>query len=324
MDVERFSKEVGRFKLGKDFSVFLICLLIATLFWLLNAFTKTYSTVIEIPIEYSNLPQDRILANELPKETTAEVTGTGFRLLSVSFFNQPDALTIDYNSGKKQALKSGESSIYSPDYIRAQVMAEIPSELTLGAISIDSLKMTVEDQTSKLVWVKSNHSYQVEYPFFFKSAVEVSPKQIEIIGGFSVLKSIDTVYTEEHNFGELKHPTTKDLGIQLPAGVSSKTSKITVHLPVDEFTEITKKVDLKITNLDSKNELILFPQQVEVTGLVGLSDFDKVSEQDFTFEVDASEIEKDRTTLIVKLVDQPKEFQLQEYKPHKVEFILKK
>ncbi|MBD79479.1 MAG: hypothetical protein CL840_11220 [Crocinitomicaceae bacterium] len=324
MGVERISEELKGVKPGKDFSVFLVCLLIAFLFWLLNAFTKAYSTVIEIPIEYVNIPNDKILSKALPDKTSAEISGTGFRLLSVSFLDTPEPIEIDFHQGNKQAGFKKVVSSFGPEALRAQVLDEIPSELSLGSLSIDSLKVVVEDKSEREVYVASEIDFKVEYPFFLNGEVSITPSSVTILGANSVVQGIDSIRTQELELGNVQKRITKDIELQFPMGVESEMKKVSISIPVDEFTEGVLEVPITINNLPVDQELILLPSAITVTYLVGLSEYDKVNAGSFEFSVDASSIVKGKTTLIVKQNKVPSFVEVQDFSPHKLEFILKK
>lgn len=324
MDVEKITDELKWVKPGKDFSVFLICLIIASVFWLLNALTKTYSAVIEIPITYVNIPSDKILSRTLPSKTNAEITGSGFRLLSVTLFNAPEPIVIDYLKGNlRKSFKRNESS-FGPDELRNQVMNDIPPEVSLGTISLDSLKMVVEDKSVRMIPVAADLQMEIEYPFFLNGQIEVEPLEIEVAGANSVVSSLDSIRTVRLEMGKANKRLVKDLELDFPHGLESKVKQVQVKIPIDEYTEGQMEVPIKISGLPKGQKLVLFPPSVKATYLVGLTQYETISEEDFTFEVDANEIIKGRTTLIVREKASNEKIQLQDFKPHKVEFILKK
>lgn len=322
--MDQIPERFQRVKPGADFSVFLVCLLIAFTFWLLNAFTKSYSTVVEIPITYINLPQDRVLSNELPEKASAELNGTGFRLLSVSFFNTPDPIIVDFDKGSQRGNEMRIESSFGSESLRSQIMDEIPSEVSLGEFSLDSLKVVLESKNTRTIGIAPQIAYEMEYPFFLNGEISTNPATIEISGGNSRIHAVKQINTEALDFNQLTKRIEKDVELEFPEGVSSKTKMVTLTIPVDQYTEGKKQISIRTKNLSPEEELLLFPAKVEVTYLVGLSDFDKVSEDQFVFEVDAKEIIKGKTTLIVRQIDQPQKVQIQDFKPHKVEFILKK
>ncbi len=324
MNVDQISKDLKKVKPSKNLSVFLVCLLIAFLFWMLNAFTKSYSTVIEIPIEYINIPSDKVSTIALPDKASAEVSGSGFRLLSISFFDSPEPILVDFDLGNKQVGFKKLVSSFGPEFLRSQVLNDIPSELSLGSLSIDSLKVIVEDKGSKKLRIGANLDMNIEYPFFLNGKIDISPSHITILGANSLVQNLDSVSTELIKLGNIQENTNKEIALLFPTGIESEIVEVTITIPIDEYTEGEIDVPISILNLPNKKALILLPSSISVTYLVGLSKYDKVKKEDFNFSVDASMIEKGKPVLIVTLNSNPEFIQVQDYSPHKVEYILKK
>lgn len=323
MNVDQISKKLSGIKPGKNLSVFLVCLLLAFLFWMLNAFTKQYSTVIEIPIEYLNIPKDKILSKSLPVKTSVEVTGTGFRLLTVSVFDSPEPILIDFNVGNKQIGFKKLVSSFGPDQLRSQVLNNFPSDLSLSSLSIDSLKVIVEDKSKKSLKVGVNLAMDIEYPFFINGQIIIEPKTITIMGGNSAIQSMDSIYTDLLDLGNLQSSFKQLIKLNIPKELESNIDEVTIEIPVDEYTEGKIEIPIEIENLGEMKQLIVLPSSITVTYLVGLSQYEMVKADDFKFIVDASQIEEGKTTLLVTQKRTPKYVQVQEFSPHKVEFILK-
>ena len=65
-------------KLPKAFIGFLIA---SMLIWMLITLSKEYTTTITLPVNYSNLPQNKILIKEPVKEIDISVKGSGFNII---------------------------------------------------------------------------------------------------------------------------------------------------------------------------------------------------------------------------------------------------
>ena len=72
---------LGRKSKLQILSVYFICVAFAILLWLLTMLGKSYSTEISVPIEFTNLPQNKIVSSELPTVIKVGVSGRGFNLI---------------------------------------------------------------------------------------------------------------------------------------------------------------------------------------------------------------------------------------------------
>ena len=63
--------------------IFLICLLISTILWFLNALGKNYDTTLEFPVKYINPPENQFIANSPPENLVLKVNAHGFYIVAV-------------------------------------------------------------------------------------------------------------------------------------------------------------------------------------------------------------------------------------------------
>ncbi len=91
-------------RLNRKTVVFLACLFLSCLFWLLTSLSKNYIEVIQIPITYENLPEDMLVVNELRDHLDAEVKIYGFDLLWYWFRLDKNALPIDASPSRLRKI----------------------------------------------------------------------------------------------------------------------------------------------------------------------------------------------------------------------------
>ena len=68
-------------RLSRRSVVFVLCLLLSALFWLLTSLSKTYVDELFIPVKYINLPEGLLIEKQPTETVKAEVKGFGFDLL---------------------------------------------------------------------------------------------------------------------------------------------------------------------------------------------------------------------------------------------------
>ena len=77
---------------------FLVCLLIATFLWLINALNRNYTKTIAIPVKFINLPKNKSLSSELPREIQADIKASGAKLFFIDFKKNEHEVVIDLNN----------------------------------------------------------------------------------------------------------------------------------------------------------------------------------------------------------------------------------
>jgi len=121
--------------------IFLICLLIATLLWLVKALEKQYETTVSMPVQYTNLPGNRVLVNPPPSRLNVKLRAQGFELLrhKLGLSMSPidlDVKTLIINTIDKK--NSSDFYILSHQFI-SHISNQVNSEISILDISPDTL-----------------------------------------------------------------------------------------------------------------------------------------------------------------------------------------
>ncbi len=309
-------------RLGKNLSVFLICLTLTTVFWLLNAFTKDYSTQLYYPIKYDNLPEEEVVVNELPKFLAVDVNGFGFKLLSFYLFGSLDSIAVDYNSGLKKYRSEGSLSIIPKSKLKHLINGEIPSDIKIQGLSIDSLRIFTDPIKDKIVAIKPAVNYFLEEQYYLKDSIKVSPKSVLISGPSSLLSELDTISTQKITLSDLDKTMSLDVELSLPDKFTCLTKKVRLTIKVDRATEKSLKVPIRIKKDTVAKRVKVFPETTEVIVKVGLTDFDKLQPNQFQFEVDPKSSDLTKKFLNVRLVKKPNNVEIISFSPRRVEYIL--
>jgi hypothetical protein len=79
---------------------------------------------------------------------------------------------------------------------------------------------------------------------------------------------------------------------------------------------------VQIINIPEDDQIKLFPPQVTISFMVGLSSYENVSAADFTATVDFSQVSGDRETLEVQIESNATFIQMVKVSPSSVEFLI--
>ena len=90
-------------------SVYLICLLFAGLFWVLHSLSKEYTITIRVPVSYSYLPEQKLIAVDLPDSVDATVIGSGFTIFTFQFVKYSSVL--DFDAREARSLGKGDFAL---------------------------------------------------------------------------------------------------------------------------------------------------------------------------------------------------------------------
>ena len=108
---------IKKIKVNKNAIVFAFFLLLSVVFWFLNALGKEYTTEINYPVSYVNLPDNQAFIGKVPSTTKLKVSGLGFTLLQYKYSYSPLPFIVDLQNYKPIRLKGGNKHDF---FIRSQ------------------------------------------------------------------------------------------------------------------------------------------------------------------------------------------------------------
>ncbi len=316
-------------RLDKRLSVFIICLLFSTLFWLLTVFSKEYTTDISYNACFLNLPVDKILIKDLPSKIKIKIKASGFALLGVQYSAKYDTLFIDASNVKKYLSDKTANEIY---YLLLNNQLSLMAEQLGGSMKVekifpDTVTFVFDQKSQKIVPVKLNLTYSFAKQYQLNGKVKVIPSNIIIKGPKSVLDQIDFLETKQHNINDIG--STKRHLIPLESnnnqGVDFGIKAVVAEIPVEKYTEAEIMLPINIKNVPFGFVVKTFPSQVKIKYNVSLDNYDLVKPEQFKVEANLAEINDISNNRIkVRLVKQPGIISKAKIIDPQVEFIMRK
>ena len=313
-----FSKQIG---------TFLICLLIASFLWLINALNRTYTKTIAVPVKFINLPKNKVLSSELPKVIQADIKATGAKLLFIDFNKQTTEIIIDI------APSINKFNYFKPIAINTALTIGnlsrlFNTEIELLKVKPDSIYINFGKSFQKIVPVKPTLVIGFDPLYNYADKVKITPAFITLYGDSNLISHIDSVTTEKIMLNNLNSNILQPAKINLPEEfiqrVNLSTNEVQLSINVDKFTETQIDVPIEAHHLPKNMQLKTFPDKVTLTLKVGLQSFDSLKTTQFTALVDVSGDLENKLKLPVSISRFPDNIKIIKISPEKVEYILKK
>lgn len=306
----------------KRIVVFLICVLIATVLWFLNALEKEYTTTITYPIKYVNLPEKQFISNDPPHNFDLQVQAYGFTLLrqKLSFSFSPIVINV-----KNLVLNQNNSSNtfdVNTSSLRRRIEEQISSEMTITNIRPEFITIVLDSLKTKQIKVKPNVKLDFLPQFNLAGVIEIVPQMVSVTGPANAVDTMNIIHTEFKEFTKLDERTTKTLSLIHNENITVKPSQVKMVIPVEKFTEKTLKIPVTLRNKPDSVLIKLFPSEINLSVLVGLSEFENLTAASFTAEVDFNSISTQTENLQVKISMAPVFVEILRYSPDFVEFLI--
>ncbi len=318
---------IKRILLNKKIVAFLICIVIASFLWIINALNRTYTKTIAVPLKFINLPKNKALSSELPKYIQADVKASGAKLLFIDFKKNEKEIIIDLNNLSSKQLKLNNLSINTALSI-GNLSKLFNTKIELIKVKPDSIYFSFGRSYQKIVPVIADLQIDFDTLYNYGDKVKISPSSLTLFGDSLLLSSIDEVKTEKIVLNNLNKTINQKATIVLPEefeeriGISQK--EVNLDINVDKFTELNLDVPIETIKVPKGYELKTFPDKINLHIKVGLLEYDSLRPEQFRVLVDYSDIPKNKNKLPVKIDQQTDNVKIIKIIPQKVEYLIKK
>ena len=313
-------------KEDRNVFVFMIFLFLSTIFWFLNALQKDYTSTIEYPVKFTNIPKGYILKDRKVKELTLKVNAGGFNILRYHLSSSVIPISINVKKMKEITGKK-RSGFYllTSNYFKS-IDGQLSNGMKLLDISPDTLFIRLSPKKTKRVPVAADIKTTFEKQYLQGGDIVIDPDSVTITGDMFVVDSIKEVFTKHSEFEGLKDTLVALLPLKKIEGVKYSRNSVTVTVPVEPFTESTVRVPIIAVNVPDTFRMKAFPPEITVSFRVSLSRFEKIKADNFkaTIHFTKDLIDDNDQRVKVKLEKVPDGLYYVNYSPLFVEYLLEK
>lgn len=304
---------------------FMICLIISVFFWLLMTLSKEYPMTVRFPVSYKNLPQDKVVSNNLPETVDIEIKAKGFNLLAYRFRKTHDTVDIDMKDAR--ALNSRNVYYLLSNSRTDKIRAQFNNEIHVVKINPDTIFINFNKKVNKIVPVKYKLSLLFNKQYNLIDSVTIEPKFITVSAEAEVINKIDTVETLPITVKNL----SKKIVVKLPLvkeqefkHVEFSHAYVNATINVTKYTEASLELPVEVDNLPPGYSFKAFPDKVMVKFNVAFKNYEKINALNFRAVVDFKKIDQESNKLKVQLVKIPDGIRNVKLVTEKVEYIISK
>lgn len=322
---ELFTKKVLD-RIDRKILTYTVFVGIATVFWFLNELSNNYTSTINYPVRFTNIPKNKILVSDLPKRLKLNVNAYGYTLLRYKLSPASFPIVINLNDFAQNignpAIKKYRLHTRS---IRQTVGKQMPNDIEVLDIFPDTVLFEFANIIEKRIPIKSNVQLEFDDECMLNGKVSFIPDSVTVQGPNNIIDTLTAIYNKFQRFDGLSKPLKRNVGLAEIKKLSYDKKRVVINLPVSKFTEAHFEVEVESRNVPDSLDLKIFPRLVKVKCLVALNDYDRLKAEDFKLDVDYSDIEKllgDKLSLNLRFA--PNNVKSVNYSPESVEFIIDK
>ncbi|WP_316768292.1 YbbR-like domain-containing protein [Pedobacter frigiditerrae] len=304
----------------KRFVQLIICVGFAVAAWLFMALNNKYVYTARTQLVYINEPQKKAFKPLQPDAVNLQVEGTGWQLLFSRLRINPQSITVSL-----EKLNNRNYILFSEQLF--QVNKQLETSQKIISVKPDTLYFDFSKRTSKRVKVKLLSKLSFIKQYGLSSQTRLTPSYVNISGPFEELAKINEWYTDTLKLTDLQNSTSTRIALKQNSSnnISIYPSSVGVRVKVDEFTEKTVLVPLRVINNNDFYDIKLYPKKIAVTFMVALSSYQEVDEDFIEAVVDINEWKiLGHHKLTVKIKRFPDYCKLVKVVPNKINFIIEK
>tara|TARA_B100000686_G_C16805562_1_gene989941 strand:+ start:1121 stop:2077 length:957 start_codon:yes stop_codon:yes gene_type:complete len=258
--------------------LFLIFVLISTLFWTSTKFSKNYSSLISFKIEYQNTPE-LVIIESSNQNIELYINTSGFQLLLYKIF--PRTLYIDASLA---SFKRSKAEIDLSQY-RGDIEEQINGTFISFGDNILSYKYSILSQKKYKVIPNINLTFLPGYNFV--NDWKITPDCVLVSGPKSKLDRLNYIKTEFVIKKEVSENIYQSTYLINPDSLLIiKPNNVLVERTIKRFTEKELNLPINVTNLPKDINIKLFPESVLVKFSFPIEFVEEINHKDFMLNFD--------------------------------------
>jgi hypothetical protein len=278
-------KEKGTFRIDRDAVIFSLFLLLSFVFWYLNSLEKDVDYDIKYPVKYENLPEGRVLAEDLPSRLELYLKGPGYSVVKLKLGGNQAPVVLDVSTINYRRVPGSRTLNYYiiTSGLIPELKNQLRTECEITSIKPDTLFFSFDMIITKQVRVIADVDVMTERQYLVKGDIIIKPDTVSITGPKRILDTIKTVRTRHKKLRGVNETITQSFALAVSKGYELSKKKVVLTIPVEQFTEAEIRVPVKILDCPDSIDIKIFPDIVTVKCLVAISDYKKI--EDIPFEV---------------------------------------
>jgi YbbR domain-containing protein len=264
-------------------SVFFTCLIVAFVAWILTVLSNPALYKVKVALNYVGIPSRRAFRSLQPDTIEATVQGTGWNLLFYKMNMQDNKADISL-----KALDSRDFILLS-NQIKIINQNRLPDQQILS-FTPDTLYFDFSSRVVKRVPIKLLYNIICKRQFIISGDIVLRPTYVTVTGPAETIANIKFWKTYSLSLTDIENPVDKVVHLQaaLESNMTIAPKNVSVHVPVNEFTEKTIDVPVKLVNNKNYYNVKIFPQKVKIAFTVALNKYAEIDEHSFEAVADLS------------------------------------
>lgn len=299
---------------GTDLIIFIICVGIASIFWLFLSLYEETEKDFEVPFVIENVPDSIVIVEPVPASFNVMAQGKGVQFLKMLWHDvAPLKVNFkDYARNGQFTLSRQKLDALLRDYFGVGV--KVPS------VKPESVKAAYTSNRGKRVPLELDCDVQTNMQYVISGPIEANVDSVMIFSATDATRSISKVTTYPLIRAGLKDTTVFRVKIKPIEGVRIIPDAVTVKVPVEPLIAKKRTIPIEVMNVPADVRLLTFPSTAEISYLVPMNAYNK--EANVRLFVDYASINRESKKVRVQSSAISGIFRKFSFRPDSVEYII--
>ncbi|MDE6485711.1 MAG: hypothetical protein K2L14_10015 [Duncaniella sp.] len=301
---------------GRDVLLYLLCVCVAFVFWLLLSLDTEVQRDFNVPVELVDVPDSITMLGKLPSAVEVSVKAKDSQLLRFEWGGL-SPIKIRWNEYERDgqlAITKAKLDTRVRDYFGQSAL--------IVAVRPDSIMLPYTTLPGRKVKLIINADLEPNFQYIISGPVRASFDSVTIYSPVGLPHSLTSVETEPLIRSGMKDTTRFEIAVKPIEGCRIIPDKVTVTVPVEPLIVKNAGIPITTVNVPDNARLITFPSKVNVSYLVPISRYN----DDYNIKafVNYQDARPGKQKLQVTLSKLPSIFRSPSIDPDSVEYILEK
>lgn len=249
---------------GRDWTVFLLSLLLAFSIWLIHNLSLRYSEFIQVPVRIQCGIEGHADISSNVADVVARCQTSGYNVLRSErrLDSSPMILPVDLSVLHH---KSGETFYLTPDGLQEYAHLIFGENVTVEYFLSDTLFFRFPYESHKKVPVYPVHILRFAPQYIGEGMLTIEPDSVVLYGEPSHLDNIGVVMTEAIKLDGIRSNVHGMARLERVKGIRMSTDAVRYSQNVTRYVEVSSVVSIQGRNVPADKELRIYPSTAEVT-----------------------------------------------------------
>ena len=246
----------------KNWSAFLVCLLLSAGIWLIHTLSRTQTDIVTVSVLARSGITGRSEYSADEVAITARCHASGFRLFYLGSGSR--SVVVDF---APEDFQHDEGDMYSisSNQLQRYISDIFGQGVTVESFFFDKVQFRFPAQANKKVPLIAVADISCQSQYMLASSVLLRPDSVLVYGNEDLLERVHFLETLPIERSGVRGNLSGETGLKVPEGIRVSTATVRWSIEVSRYVEIKTSMPVHVKNAHEGSALFVNPSYVDVS-----------------------------------------------------------